>query len=155
MTFEHTVVFQSLDPRPRDFSEDTYRTLTAVDSAVMVIDAAKVSNQEREALRGLPLRDIRSYLINKMDRESRDRSTSSMRSRRRWRSTLPDTWPIGREAISSAQSTRKQRRPPSTAMQVRRQLHQMALAEIVALSPKLIPQHSLESSIWCATPASG
>ena len=43
MTFEHEgCVFNLLDtPGHEDFSEDTYRTLTAVDSAVMVIDAAK------------------------------------------------------------------------------------------------------------------
>src|ERR1700749_5012865 len=43
MTFEHGGnIFNLLDtPGPEDFSEDTYRTLTAVDSAVMVIDAAK------------------------------------------------------------------------------------------------------------------
>ncbi len=44
MTFEYGgCVFNLLDtPGHEDFSEDTYRTLTAVDSAVMVIDAAKV-----------------------------------------------------------------------------------------------------------------
>src|SRR5215212_7379628 len=43
MTFEYArCVFNLLDtPGHEDFSEDTYRTLTAVDSAVMVIDAAK------------------------------------------------------------------------------------------------------------------
>ena len=43
MTFEHDgLVFNLLDtPGHQDFSEDTYRTLTAVDSAVMVLDAAK------------------------------------------------------------------------------------------------------------------
>lgn len=43
MTFEHHgITFNLLDtPGHEDFSEDTYRTLTAVDSAVMVIDAAK------------------------------------------------------------------------------------------------------------------
>ena len=43
MTFEYGgAIFNLLDtPGHEDFSEDTYRTLTAVDSAVMVIDAAK------------------------------------------------------------------------------------------------------------------
>src|SRR5258706_10896317 len=43
MTFEHEgLVYNLLDtPGHEDFSEDTYRTLTAVDSAVMVLDAAK------------------------------------------------------------------------------------------------------------------
>src|SRR5690349_15967132 len=43
MTFEHEgLVFNLLDtPGHEDFSDDTYRTLTAADSAVMVLDAAK------------------------------------------------------------------------------------------------------------------
>jgi peptide chain release factor 3 len=43
MSFEHQgLAFNLLDtPGHQDFSEDTYRTLTAVDSAVMVLDAAK------------------------------------------------------------------------------------------------------------------
>ena len=49
MTFEYGgCVFNLLDtPGHEDFSEDTYRTLTAVDSAVMVIDAAKGSRRGR------------------------------------------------------------------------------------------------------------
>ena len=47
MTFEYRgCVFNLLDtPGHQDFSEDTYRTLTAVDSAIMVIDAAKASRR--------------------------------------------------------------------------------------------------------------
>ncbi|MCK6452440.1 MAG: GTP-binding protein, partial [Alphaproteobacteria bacterium] len=51
MTFEHAgIQFNLLDtPGHQDFSEDTYRTLTAVDSAVMVIDAAKgIESQTRK-----------------------------------------------------------------------------------------------------------
>jgi peptide chain release factor 3 len=56
MTFDMTGhVFNLLDtPGHEDFSEDTYRTLTAVDSAVMVIDAAKGIEARTEAVRGLP-----------------------------------------------------------------------------------------------------
>ncbi len=56
MTFEYgDCVFNLLDtPGHEDFSEDTYRTLTAVDSAVMVIDAAKASRRAPQAVRGLP-----------------------------------------------------------------------------------------------------
>jgi peptide chain release factor 3 len=61
MSFEHEgLAFNLLDtPGHQDFSEDTYRTWTAVDSAVMVPDAAAKVTQGRrgadqEALRGLP-----------------------------------------------------------------------------------------------------
>src|SRR4030095_11961423 len=57
MTFEYGAhVFNLLDtPGHEDFSEDTYRTLTAVDSAVMVIDGAKgLRGAHPQAVRGLP-----------------------------------------------------------------------------------------------------
>jgi peptide chain release factor 3 len=61
-------------PGHQDFSEDTYRTLMAADSAVMVIDAAKgVEEQTKKlfhvcALRGIPV----FTFVNKMDREAKD-----------------------------------------------------------------------------------
>ena len=61
-------------PGHQDFSEDTYRTLMAADSAVMVIDAAKgIEPQTRKlfkvcAMRGIPI----FTFINKLDREARD-----------------------------------------------------------------------------------
>src|SRR5262245_38506777 len=76
MTFEfNDLVFNLLDtPGHEDFSEDTYRTLTAVDSAVMVIDAAKgIEDRTRKLFEVCRLRDIPIItFINKMDRESRD-----------------------------------------------------------------------------------
>ena len=76
MTFEfEDVVFNLLDtPGHEDFSEDTYRTLTAADSAVMVIDAAKgIEAQTRKLFEVCRLRDIPIVtFINKMDREARD-----------------------------------------------------------------------------------
>jgi peptide chain release factor 3 len=76
MTFEfEDVVFNLLDtPGHEDFSEDTYRTLTAADSAVMVIDAAKgIESQTRKLFEVCRLRDIPIMtFINKLDRESRD-----------------------------------------------------------------------------------
>ena len=103
MTFEHAgCVFNLLDtPGHEDFSEDTYRTLTAVDSAVMVIDAAKgIEARTRKLFEICRLRDIPIVtFINKMDRESRDpielldeiASTLAL-------DTAPVTWPIGRAA---------------------------------------------------------
>jgi peptide chain release factor 3 len=76
MTFEYQgAVFNLLDtPGHEDFSEDTYRTLTAADSAVMVIDAAKgIESQTRKLFEVCRLRDIPIVtFINKMDREARE-----------------------------------------------------------------------------------
>ncbi len=76
MTFEHAgIQFNLLDtPGHQDFSEDTYRTLTAVDSAVMVIDAAKgIESQTRKLFEVCRLRDVPILtFINKVDREGRD-----------------------------------------------------------------------------------
>ena len=73
MTFKHAgITFNLLDtPGHEDFSEDTYRTLTAVDSAVMVIDAAKgIESQTRKLFEVCRLRDIPILtFINKVDRE--------------------------------------------------------------------------------------
>ena len=101
MTFEYVgCVFNLLDtPGHEDFSEDTYRTLTAVDSAVMVIDAAKgIEARTRKLFEVCRLRDIPIVtFINKMDRESRDpfdlldeiEKTLAL-------DTAPGDWPIGR-----------------------------------------------------------
>jgi peptide subunit release factor RF-3 len=57
-----------------DFSEDTYRTLTAVDSAVMVLDAAPmapggIEEQTREVSEVCRLRDVPIVFVNKLDRD--------------------------------------------------------------------------------------
>ena len=61
-------------PGHQDFSEDTYRTLMAADSAVMVIDASKgVEAQTRKLFKVCAMRHIPVFtFINKMDREARD-----------------------------------------------------------------------------------
>jgi peptide chain release factor 3 len=81
MTFERRsedgsiITFNLLDtPGHEDFSEDTYRTLTAVDSAVMVIDAAKgIEPQTRKLFEVCRLRSVPIItFINKVDREGRE-----------------------------------------------------------------------------------
>jgi peptide chain release factor 3 len=75
MTFEKDgITFNLLDtPGHEDFSEDTYRTLTAVDSAVMVIDAAKgIEPQTRKLFEVCRLRSVPIItFVNKVDREGR------------------------------------------------------------------------------------
>jgi small GTP-binding protein len=99
MTFEYgDCVFNLLDtPGHEDFSEDTYRTLTAVDSAIMVIDAAKgIEARTRKLFEVCRMRDIPIVtFINKMDREARNpfdlldeiEKTLAL-------DTAPVTWPI-------------------------------------------------------------
>ncbi len=100
MTFEHgNLTFNLLDtPGHEDFSEDTYRTLTAVDSAVMVLDAAKgIETQTQKLFEVCRLRDMPIItFINKVDREGRDpmdlldevEKTLAL-------DVTPLTWPIG------------------------------------------------------------
>ncbi|MBX9925657.1 MAG: peptide chain release factor 3 [Hyphomicrobiaceae bacterium] len=100
MTFEYgDVVFNLLDtPGHSDFSEDTYRTLSAVDAAVMVIDAAKgIESQTRKLFEVCRLRDIPIVtFINKVDREAQDPlSIIDEISSGLALDMSPMTWPIG------------------------------------------------------------
>src|SRR5947209_17005325 len=146
MTFEFDDrVFNLLDtPGHEDFSEDTYRTLTAVDSAVMVIDAAKgIEPRTRKLFEVCRLRDIPIItFINKMDRESRDpfdlideiEDTLAL-------DAAPIAWPVGRGRDFAgtidveSSGVRLLHGDAGSAGK----LHQMALAEIVALSLKFDP----------------
>ncbi len=100
MSFDYgTYRFNLVDtPGHSDFSEDTYRTLTAVDGAVMVIDGAKgVESQTRKLFEVCRLRDLPILTFcNKMDRESREifeiideiQETLAI-------DVTPASWPIG------------------------------------------------------------
>ncbi len=85
-------------PGHQDFSEDTYRTLMAADSAVMVIDAAKgIEPQTRKLFKVCAMRDIPIFtFINKMDRESRDPFDLLDELEKEFGiGTYPMNWPIG------------------------------------------------------------
>lgn len=100
MQFEYQDrVINLLDtPGHEDFSEDTYRTLTAVDSAIMVIDAAKgVEDRTRKLLEICRSRDMPILaFINKLDREALhpieliDHIESELAIE-----CAPMTWPVG------------------------------------------------------------
>jgi peptide chain release factor 3 len=101
MTFEYRdTVFNLLDtPGHEDFSDHTYRTLTAVDAAIMVIDGARgIEARTRKLFEICRLRDIPIItFINKMDRESQEplelldeiEKTLAL-------DTAPMVWPIGK-----------------------------------------------------------
>src|SRR5271168_4960725 len=85
-------------PGHQDFSEDTYRTLTAVDSAVMVIDAAKgIEAQTRKLFEVCRLRDVPIItFVNKLDREARDPfDLMSEIEQKLALDVTPASWPIG------------------------------------------------------------
>jgi peptide chain release factor 3 len=100
MTFEKDgVTFNLLDtPGHEDFSEDTYRTLTAVDSAVMVIDAAKgIEPQTRKLFEVCRLRSVPIItFVNKVDREGKngfellDEVADTLAL-----DVSPQSWPVG------------------------------------------------------------
>lgn len=85
-------------PGHEDFSEDTYRTLTAVDCCLMVIDAAKgVEDRTRKLMEVTRLRDTPILtFMNKLDRDIRDPMEVLDEVERELRiACSPITWPIG------------------------------------------------------------
>jgi peptide chain release factor 3 len=100
MTFEYGgCVFNLLDtPGHEDFSEDTYRTLTAVDAAIMVIDGAKgIEDRTRKLFEICRLRDIPIItFVNKLDRETREPLSLIDEIEKGLALTaVPMVWPIG------------------------------------------------------------
>ena len=85
-------------PGHQDFSEDTYRTLMAADSAVMVIDASKgVEAQTRKLFKVCVMRHIPIFtFINKMDRDANDTfDLLDDIEKELGIATCPINWPIG------------------------------------------------------------
>lgn len=85
-------------PGHKDFAEDTYRTLTAVDSVILVIDSVKgVEEQTRKLMEVCRMRAIPVMVfINKMDREGKDPFDLLSELEEELNiATCPFTWPIG------------------------------------------------------------
>src|SRR5690606_14166148 len=100
MTFEYKGTTCNLldTPGHEDFSEDTYRTLTAADSAIMVIDAAKgIEAQTLKLFEVCRLRDVPIItFINKIDREGRDPfELMDEIATKLALDTAPMVWPVG------------------------------------------------------------
>ena len=100
MTFDYDGIrFNLLDtPGHEDFSEDTYRTLTAVDSAIMVIDHARgIEQQTRKLFEVCRLRDMPIItFINKLDREGLDPFDLLDEVEQKLAlDVTPASWPIG------------------------------------------------------------
>ncbi|MCW3474220.1 peptide chain release factor 3 [Limobrevibacterium gyesilva] len=150
MTFEYgDCVFNLLDtPGHEDFSEDTYRTLTAVDAAVMVIDAAKgIEARTRKLFEICRLRDIPILtFINKMDRESQDpfalldEVSSSLAL-----DTAPVTWPVGRAADFVGTYDLRKRAYHLTGELAQSDPRLVAVAEEVDLVRAALPEFDIEA----------
>jgi peptide chain release factor 3 len=160
MTFEYgDNVFNLLDtPGHEDFADDTYRTLSAVDSAVMVIDAAKgIEPRTLKLFEVCRLRDIPIVtFVNKMDREARntfeilDEIESKLAL-----DTAPITWPIGQGKTFPAPiiwpttrcAARRRRRPSAQRSTVPRFQPRRGLL------PETSARPSSRSWNWRARPA--
>ena len=96
----HGLQYNLLDtPGHQDFSEDTYRTITAADSAIMLIDAAKgVEAQTEKLFQVCRLREMPIFtFVNKMDREGRDPLELMEEIEKLLHiHCVPVNWPIGR-----------------------------------------------------------
>ena len=149
MTFEYGgCVFNLLDtPGHEDFSEDTYRTLTAVDAAVMVIDAAKgIEARTRKLFEICRMRDIPILtFINKMDRESQDpfalldEVSSSLAL-----DTAPVTWPVGRAAEFVGTYDLRKREYHLTAELAQSDPRMQAMGEELDLVRAALPEFNVE-----------
>ena len=145
MTFEYGgCIFNLLDtPGHEDFSEDTYRTLTAVDSAVMVIDAAKgIEERTRKLFEICRLRDIPILtFVNKMDREAQDPfALLDEVSQALALDTAPATWPIGRAATFAGTYDLRARKVHTATELAQSDPRMVALGEELELVQAALPE---------------
>ncbi len=150
MTFEYGgCIFNLLDtPGHEDFSEDTYRTLTAVDSAVMVIDAAKgIEERTRKLFEICRLRDIPIItFVNKMDREAQDPfALLDEVSQALALDTAPATWPVGRAATFAGTYDLQARELHVTPPLAQSDPRMVALGEELELVQAALPEFDRES----------
>src|SRR5437762_935557 len=99
MSFEYkTILINLLDtPGHKDFAEDTYRTLTAVDSVILVVDSVNgVEEQTRRLMEVCRMRDTPVIVfINKLDRDGKSRFDLLEEIEKELKISLhPMTWPI-------------------------------------------------------------
>ncbi|MBU3744963.1 MAG: peptide chain release factor 3, partial [Sediminibacterium sp.] len=99
MTFEYQEILINLldTPGHKDFAEDTYRTLTAVDSVILVIDSVNgVEDQTRRLMEVCRMRDTPVIVfVNKMDRDGKNRFDLLEEIENELKISLhPMTWPI-------------------------------------------------------------
>ena len=148
MTFEHDgLTFNLLDtPGHEDFSEDTYRTLTAVDSAVMVIDAAR--GIEAQTLKLFEVCRLRSVpiitFVNKVDREGLspfellDEVANQLAP-----DVVPMSWPVGMggqfEGVWDLRSHELLRPAPGSAKEFQGDRHQLTGLDDPKLAELLTP----------------
>jgi len=157
MTFHKDgITFNLLDtPGHEDFSEDTYRTLTAVDSAIMVIDAAKgIEPQTRKLFEVCRMRSVPIItFINKVDREGRspfetlDEVADALAL-----DVVPMSWPVGMGGTFQGVldfATGMVSRPEGDSREFLGKVEEMALpqdvAEEVELAQGGYPEFSLEA----------
>jgi peptide chain release factor 3 len=157
MTFQKgDITFNLLDtPGHEDFSEDTYRTLTAVDSAIMVIDAAKgIEPQTRKLFEVCRMRSVPIItFINKVDREGRspfetlDEVADALAL-----DVVPMSWPVGMGGTFQGVldfATGKVARPEGDSREFLGKVEEMELpaevADEVELAQGGYPEFSLEA----------
>lgn len=126
-------------PGHQDFSEDTYRTLMAADSAVMVIDASKgVEAQTRKLFKVCVMRKIPIFtFINKMDRDANDTfDLLDEIEKELGIATCPVNWPIGSGKISRVYLTERKIKslPIPIPKRVRRKVSQPRLTQPIRTS---------------------
>jgi len=157
MTFHKDgITFNLLDtPGHEDFSEDTYRTLTAVDSAIMVIDAAKgIEPQTRKLFEVCRMRSVPIItFINKVDREGRspfetlDEVADALAL-----DVVPMSWPVGMGGTFQGVldfATGMVSRPEGDSREFLGKVEEMALPQDVAEEVELArggyPEFSLDA----------